>query len=122
MKPSSYSKDQLTLEKTNVTRKLSANNGNSTGRFVQGLSGNPNGGSVGSKNKFTTLKSTFIEAFEEIGGVGNLVEWARCNQTEIYKILARLMPREIHADVNAGYSLVELLQEIDEREAQAKES
>jgi hypothetical protein len=27
-------------------------------------------------------------------------------------MLARLMPREIHADVNAGYSLVELLQEI----------
>ena len=27
------------------------------------------------------------------------------------------MPREIHADMNAGNSLVELLQEIDEREA-----
>ena len=27
------------------------------------------------------------------------------------------MPREIHADVNAGTSLVELLQKIDEREA-----
>jgi hypothetical protein len=32
-------------------------------------------------------------------------------------MLARLMPREIHADMNAGNSLVELLQEIDEREA-----
>ena len=31
--------------------------------------------------------------------------------------LARLMPREIHADVNAGFTLVECLQEIDEREA-----
>ncbi len=51
----------------------------------------------------------------------NLVEWARCNQTEFYRMLARLMPREIHADVNAGTSLVELLQEIDEREAKAKE-
>ena len=121
MKPSSYSKDQLTLEKTNMTSKLSANNGNSTGRFVQGLSGNPNGGSVGSKNKFTTLKSTFIEAFEEIGGVGNLVEWARCNQTEIYKILARLMPREIHADVNAGSTLVECLRKIKERRAKHEE-
>ena len=121
MKPSSYSKDQLTLEKTNVTSKLSANNGNSTGRFVQGLSGNPNGRPVGSKNKFTTLKSTFIEAFEEIGGVDNLVEWARCNQTEFCKILARLMPREIHADVNAGSTLVECNREIDEREAKAGE-
>ena len=36
-------------------------------------------------------------------------------------MLARLMPREIHADVNAGYSLVELLQEIDEREAKHEE-
>jgi len=36
-------------------------------------------------------------------------------------MLARLMPREIHADVNAGTSLVELLQEIDEREAKHKE-
>ena len=98
-----------------MTSKLSANNGNSTGRFVQGLSGNPNGRPVGSKNKFTTLKSTFIEAFEEIGGVDNLVEWARCNQTEFYKILARLMPREIHADVNAGSTLVECLRKIKER-------
>jgi hypothetical protein len=41
--------------------------------------------------------------------------------TEFYKMLARLMPREIHADVNTGTSLVELMQEIDEREANAKE-
>tara|TARA_B100001123_G_scaffold2030_1_gene2819 strand:+ start:2333 stop:2440 length:108 start_codon:yes stop_codon:yes gene_type:complete len=27
-------------------------------------------------------------------------------------MLARLMPREIHADVNAGYSLVECLREM----------
>jgi hypothetical protein len=37
-------------------------------------------------------------------------------------MLALLKPREIHADVNAGTSLVEILQEIDEREAQARES
>ena len=68
-----------------------------------------------------TLKSAFIEAFEELGGVDNLIEWARCNQTEFYRMLARLMPREIHADVNAGVSLVECLRELDEREAKAEE-
>ena len=52
-----------------MASKLSANNRNSIGRFVQGSSGNPNGRPVGSKNKFTTLKSAFIDAFEEIGGV-----------------------------------------------------
>ena len=51
--------------------------------------------------------------------VDNLVEWARCNETEFYKMLARIMPREIHADVNAGFTLVECNREIDEREAQA---
>ena len=50
-----------------------------------------------------------------------MVECTRCNQAEFYKMLVRLMPREIHTDVNAGISLVELLQEIDEQEAKAKE-
>jgi len=98
------------------------NNRNSIGRFVEGSSGNPSGRPVGSKNQFTTLKSAFIDAFEEIGGVDNLVEWARCNQTDFYRMLARLMPREIKADVNTGVSLIECLREIDEREANAKES
>ena len=51
----------------------------------------------------------------------NFVGWARCNQTEFYKMLERLMPREIHVDVNVGVSLVECNREIDEREAQHKE-
>ena len=50
-----------------------------------------------------------------------MVEWARCNETEFYRILARLMPREIHADVNAGFTLVECLREIEEREAHDEE-
>jgi len=54
--------------------------------------------------------------------VDNLVEWARCNQAEFYKMLAQLMPREIKADVNTAYSLVECLCEIDEREANDEKS
>jgi hypothetical protein len=84
---------------------------------MQGSPGNPNGRSVESKNKFTTLKSAFIEAFEEIGGVDNLFKLARCNQTEFYRMLSRLMPREINDDVNAGTSLVECLRDLEERRA-----
>jgi hypothetical protein len=62
-----------------------------------------------------------MEAFEELGDADNLVEWARCNQTEFYKMLARLIPREIHANVNAGVSLVEYLREIEERDAKHEE-
>ena len=90
------------------------NNRNSIGRFVQGSSGNPNGRPVGSKNKFTTLKSAFIDAFEEIGGVDNLVEWARCNQTEFYRMLSRLLPREVEATVVSQSSLVEALMEVED--------
>ena len=36
-------------------------------------------------------------------------------------MLAGLIPREIHAYVNAGFTLVECLREIDQREAQAEE-
>jgi hypothetical protein len=102
------------MEKTKMTNKLSANNRNSIGRFVQGSSGNPNGRPVGSKNKFTTLKSAFIDAFEEIGGVDNLVEWARCNQTEFYRMVARLLPREVEATLVSQSSLVEALMEVED--------
>jgi hypothetical protein len=36
-------------------------------------------------------------------------------------MLARIMPREIHADVNAGFTLVECLREIDEGTAKHEE-
>ena len=36
-------------------------------------------------------------------------------------MLARIMPREIHADVNAGFTLVECNREIDERKTQLYE-
>ena len=90
------------------------NNRNSIGRFVEGSSGNPSGRPVGSKNQFTTLKSAFIEAFEEIGGVDNLVEWARANQTEFYRMVARLMPREVEATLVSQSSLVEALMEVED--------
>ena len=91
------------------------NNRNSAGRFVAGSSGNPNGRPVGSQNKFTTLKNAFIETFEELGGVANLVEWARGNQTEFYRMLARLIPREVEATLSSQFSLVDALTEMEER-------
>ena len=71
------------------------------GQFKKALNVNP---------KYAYAHLNLDKAFEEISGVDKLVEWARCNQTEFYRILARLMPRKIHADVNAGYGLVEILQ------------
>ena len=90
------------------------NNRNSIGRFVEGSSGNPNGRPVGSKNKFTTLKNAFIETLEELGGVDNLVEWARANQTEFYWMVERLMSREVEARVPSQFTLLDTLMEMEE--------
>jgi hypothetical protein len=90
------------------------NNRSSIGGFVEGSSGNPNGRPLGSKNKFTTLKNVFIETFEGLGGVDNLVEWARANQTEFYRMVARLMPREVEAKISSEFNLVDALIEMEE--------
>ena len=60
------------------------------------------------------FKNTFIEAFEELGGVDNLVEWARANQTEFYRMVARLMPREVEAKVSTQFTLLDALMEMEE--------
>ena len=91
------------------------NNRNSIGRFVEGSSGNPNGRPLGSKNKFTTLKNTFIEAFEELGEVDNLVEWARGGQPDrVLWMVARLMPREVEAKLSSQFTLLDALMEMEE--------
>ena len=81
---------------------------------MEGSSGNPNGRPLGSKNKFTTLKNAFIETLDELCGVDNLVKWARANQAEFYRIVARLMPREVEAKVSYQFTLVDALMEMEE--------
>ena len=51
--------------------------------FVPGVSGNPAGRKKGSKNKFTTLKDAFINAFKRIGGEDALVEYCTPASLEV---------------------------------------
>ncbi len=54
----------------------------------------------GSLNKTTAnVKAAFTAAFEELGGVPALVEWARAEPTEFYKLYARLLPAEMKAEI-----------------------
>jgi hypothetical protein len=57
----------------------------------------PNAGrKKGSSNKVTkAFKEAILSAFNEIGGEEKLAEWAKENQTEFYKICARLIPQEV---------------------------
>ena len=44
-------------------------------------------------------------------------EWARTNQTEFYRMVARLMPREVEAKISSKFTLVDALMEMEELQA-----
>lgn len=50
----------------------------------------------GTPNKLTaTVKTAMQQAFLGIGGVASFTAWARENQTEFYKLYAKLLPHEV---------------------------
>jgi hypothetical protein len=52
----------------------------------------------GTPNRFTSaMRDAFRQAFDDLGGVPQLVEWAKENRTDFYKLAARLIPTEIEA-------------------------
>lgn len=54
------------------------------------------GRTKGTLNKSTAAtKQALQEAFERIGSVPALAEWAQENRTEFYKIWVRLLPTEV---------------------------
>lgn len=56
----------------------------------------------GSVNKVSkTMKEAFKEAFEQLGGVPKLVEWAERNPDKFYTLVARLLPVDITSNEQA---------------------
>lgn len=50
----------------------------------------------GTPNKTTIeVKEALIAAFDEMGGVKSLVKWGYENQTEFYKLWAKVMPTQL---------------------------
>ena len=84
--------------------------------FKKGHGGRPKG----ARNKFTTLKDAFVEAFEELDGVQGLVEWAKNekNRGIFYQMLARMLPKDIGLEIKEERALgVIILPETKNREA-----
>lgn len=53
------------------------------------------GRKAGSPNKFgAAAKDNIAAVFTRLGGTAQMAEWARENQTEFYKLYARLIPVE----------------------------
>ena len=80
--------------------KRTANNGS----FKKGNAGRK----AGTPNKVTTAaKEAFALAFEGIGGVKELAKWAKENQTEFFKLYARMIPVELSGEVKARIEVVD---------------
>ena len=58
----------------------------------------------GSKNKFTDIKKSFLEAFDRLGGVDALVSWGskEKNRALFYQLVVRLVPKELEIDADIG--------------------
>jgi hypothetical protein len=55
----------------------------------------------GELNRTTVaVKEALLMAFDGIGGVSALTSWAKANQSEFYRLYAKLLPREINVDAN----------------------
>lgn len=68
----------------------------------------------GTPNKLTaSAREAFAAAFRGLGGSDGLMRWAEENQTEFYKLYARLIPVELEHGVTNDLS--ELLEAIDGR-------
>lgn len=46
------------------------------------------------------VKADILDVFLKVGGRGAMALWALENRTEFYKIYARLIPTEVHAEVD----------------------
>lgn len=65
----------------------------------------------GTPNKTTmAVKDVLTETFDRLGGVEAMTRWARDNETDFYRLYARLLPREVKADVNCRDDLGERLE------------
>ena len=63
----------------------------------------------GSLNKLTNVKDEFLFCYRSIGGLGALTTWAKeeKNRTEFYRMLTKLFPREIKAEITIGRAISE---------------
>jgi predicted sulfurtransferase len=60
----------------------------------------PKGRPLGSKGKASkSAKENVLAVFHRLGSTAAMAKWAQENQTEFYKMYARLIPQQIDMDV-----------------------
>lgn len=57
------------------------------------------GRTKGTPNKTTaSVKEALEQCFEKLGGVDVLAKWAQENQTEFYKLWAKILPKDLQLE------------------------
>lgn len=75
--------------------------------FKPGESGNPAGMAKGTQHKATrAVKEALEEAFEELGGVPSLVQWARRDPHGFYTIWGKMLPKDMQVTGKDGEPLI----------------
>lgn len=65
--------------------------------------GNPDGRAgrpKGCKNKFTTLKDSFLNVFQQMGGEEALLSWAQKNPGDFFGMIKTMLPKSVEAKVD----------------------
>lgn len=75
----------------------------------------------GSPNKVgATAKENILAVFTRIGGTAGMAKWAKDNQTEFYKLYARLIPVEVDGKIEQTHYVVYALPEATQEQWQTE--
>ena len=81
---------------------------------------NRKGRKPGVPNRFTTLKQSFLDAFEQTGGTAGLAAWiakSERNRAIFYQLVTKLFPQEVaHSGAVDGKLTIEVVRVKDEIE------
>ena len=70
-------------------------------KLKNGAPGNSRGRPRGSKNKFTSLKDSFLDAYEAIDGTQGLITWIKKNERNkamFYGWITKMLPSNVDVD------------------------
>ncbi|MEE8263247.1 MAG: hypothetical protein V3R83_12365 [Gammaproteobacteria bacterium] len=76
--------------------------------FKKGCPKNPKSGRrKGTPNKKTVaVQDALQQAFDELGGIEALVEFARNEPTEFYRLWVKMLPKNVHADITSNGEII----------------
>lgn len=76
--------------------------------------GKRGGRAAGTPNKIGALaKDNIIAVFNRLGGTAGMARWAEKNQTEFYKLYARLIPVQMEGTGEDGKLIIQVVRYTD---------